>query len=154
MTRMDSPVHAFSAKVSTIIHATEDPEKVAHAIRNLYPDRKSIGSSMNRAKGHHGNEIVTLVFTIRNANGAESLLQNIWSGFSQLDRTEIYSSLASRIDSSGTLFLRIDKQDSFRGRIRLENSDPIKIEISFGTRSPKGDGFMDDIQKKLEEIHD
>ncbi len=151
---MDSPVHAYSAKISTIIHATEDSEKVARAIRNLCPDGTPIDSTTNRAKGHHGNEIVTLVFTIRNAKSVESLLQKIWSGFSQLDRTEIYSSLASRIDSSGTLFLRIDKQGSFRGRIRLENSDPIKIEISFGTRSPKGDGFVDDIQKKLEEIHD
>jgi RNA binding exosome subunit len=109
---------------------------------------------MKRAKGHHGNEIVTLVLTIRNAKSVEILLQNIWSGLSQLDKTETYSSLASRIDSSGTLFLRIDKQDSFRGIMRLENSDPIKVEISFRTRSPKGDGLAHDIQKKLEEIHD
>jgi RNA binding exosome subunit len=151
---MDSPARAFSAKISTIIHATEDPEKVAQAIRNLCPEGTPIGSTMKRAKGHHGNEIVTLVLTIRNAKSVEVLLQNIWSGLSQLDKTETYSSLASRIDSSGTLFLRIDKQDSFRGIMRLENSDPIKVEISFRTRSPKGDGLAHDIQKKLEEIHD
>ena len=151
---MDSQVRAFSAKISTIIHATEASEKVAQAIRNFCPDGTPIGSTMNRAKGHHGNEIVTLVLTIRNAKSVEILLQNIWIGLSQLDKTETYSSLASRIDSSGTLFLRIDKQDSFRGKIRLENSDPIKIEISFRTRSPKGDGLAHDIQKKLEEIHD
>jgi RNA binding exosome subunit len=151
---MDSQVRAFSAKISTIIHATEASEKVAQAIRNFCPDGTPIGSTMNRAKGHHGNEIVTLVLTMRNAKSVESLLQNIWSGFSQLDRTEIYSSLASRIDSTGTLFLRIDKQDSFRGKIRLEDSDPIKIEISFRTKSPKRNEFVDDIQKKLEEIHD
>jgi RNA binding exosome subunit len=151
---MDSQVRAFSAKISTIIHATEASEKVAQAIRNFCPDGTPIGSTTNRAKGHHGNEIVTLVLTMRNAKSVESLLQNIWSGFSQLDRTEIYSSLASRIDSTGTLFLRIDKQDSFRGKIRLEDSDPIKIEISFRTKSPKRNEFVDDIQKKLEEIHD
>jgi len=151
---MDSLVHAFSAKISTIIHATEDPEKVGQAIRNLCPDGTPIGSTINRAKGHHGNEIVILLLLIRNAKSVESLLQNIWRGFSQLDRTEIYSTLESRIDSSGTLFLRIDKQDSLKGRIRLENSDPIKIEISFRTRSSEGDGLVDDIQKKLEEIQD
>ena len=121
-------------------------------MRNLCLDGTPVGSTMNRAKGHHGNEIVTLEFTIRSARNVESLLQNIWSGFSRLDRTEIYSSLASRIDSTGTLFLRIDKQDSLRGRIRLENSDPIKIEISFRTKSPKSEELVDDIQKKLEEI--
>ncbi len=149
---MGSPVQAFSVKISTITHATEDPEKVARAIRNLFFDGTPVGSTMNRAKGHHGNEIVTLVFTITNAKNAESLLRNIWSGLSQLDRTEIYSSLALRIDGTGTLFLRIDKQDSLKGRIRLEDSDPIKIEISFRTKSPKGDKFVDDIQKRLEEI--
>ena len=148
---MGSPVRAFSAKISAITHATEDPEKVAQAIRNLYFGGMPTDSTMNRVKGHHGNEIVTLVFTIRNAKNVEKLLQNIWSGFSQLDKTEIHSTFASRIDSRGTLFLRIDKQDSLRGTIRLENSDPIKIEISFRTKSPKGDGFVDDIQKKLEE---
>ncbi|TMI13819.1 hypothetical protein E6H35_05965 [Candidatus Bathyarchaeota archaeon] len=149
---MDSPVQAFSMKISTIIHATEDPEKVAQAMRNLCLDGTPMNSTMNRAKGHHGNEIVTLGFTIRNTKNVESLLQNIWTGFSQLDRTEIYSSLASRIDSTGTFFLRIDKQDSLKGKIRLENSDPIRIEISFRTKSPKGEAFVDDIQKKLEEI--
>jgi RNA binding exosome subunit len=149
---MDSPVQAFSMKISTIIHATEDPEKVASAMRNLCLDGTPMNSTMNRAKGHHRNEIVTLGFTIRNAKNVESLLQNIWRGFSPLDRTEIYSSLASRIDSTGTLFLRIDKQDSFKGRIRLENSDPIKIEISFRTKSPKSEDLVDDIRRKLEGI--
>jgi len=32
---MDSSAMAFSAKISTIIHATEDPEKVDQAIRKL-----------------------------------------------------------------------------------------------------------------------
>ncbi len=149
---MGSPVQAFSVKISTITHATEDPEKVAQALRNLCLAGAPMGSTMNRARGHHGNEIVTLVFTIRNANNVESLLQHIWSGFSSLDKIEIYSNLASRIDGTGTLFLRIDKQDSLKGRIRLENSDPIKIEISFRTKSPRGDEFVKDIQKKLEEI--
>ena len=149
---MGSPVQAFSVKISTIIHATEDREKVLQAMRNLCLDGTHVSSTMNRAKGHHGNEIVTLEFAIRSARNVESLLQNIWSGFSRLDRIEIYSSLASRIDSTGTLFLRIDKQDSLRGRIRLENSDPIKIEISFRTKSPKSEELVDDIQKKLEEI--
>ena len=145
-------MQAFSVKISTITHATEDPEKVAQAIRNLCSDGTPMGSTMKKAKGHHGNEIVTLAFTITNAKNAESLLRNIWGGLSQLDRIEIYSSLASRIDRTGTLFLRINKQDSLKGRIRLVNSDPIKIEISFRTKSPKGDKFVSDIQKKLEEI--
>lgn len=113
-----------------------------------------MGSTMTRAKGHHGNEIATSVLVIRNAKNAEIFLKNTWSSLSQLDRTEIYSSLASRIDSTGTMFLRIDKQEALKGRIRLENTDPVKIEISFRTEPSKRNEFVDNIRKRLEEIQD
>ena len=111
-----------------------------------------MGSTVNRAKGHHGNEIVTMIFTIRNAKNVEGFLRNIWNGLSQLDRTEVISSLSSRVDHAGTLFLRIDKQEALKGKIRLQDTDPVKIAISFRTMSPKGDKFVDNIQRKLEEI--
>jgi RNA binding exosome subunit len=91
---------------------------------------------------------------IRNPRKAEIFLRSVWSGLSQLDRTEVYSSLASRIDSTGTIFLRIDKQEALKGRIRLENTDPVKIEISFRTEPSKRYELVDNIRKKLEEIGD
>jgi RNA-binding protein len=149
---MGSVVRAFSVKISTIAHATEDPEKVGRAIRSLSPDEASMGSTINRVKGHHGNEIVTLVFTIRNTKMAENFLQKIWSGFSQLDRTEVFSTLTSRINSTGTLFLRIDKQETMKGKVCLQDTDPIKIEISFKSDPSRYHQFADDIREKLEEV--
>ena len=151
---MNSLARAISVKISTITHATEDPEKVAQAIRNLSPGETSLGFTMNRAKGHHGNEITTSVFMIRNAKHAEIFLRNIWRGLSRLDRTEVYSSLASRIDSTGTMFLRLDKQEALQGRIRLENTDPVKIEISFKMEPSKRNEFVSNIRETLEEIPD
>ena len=141
-------------KISTITHATEDPGRVAQAIRNLSLGETSSGFTMIRAKGHHGNEITTSVFTIKNAKNAEIFLRNIWRSLSQLDRTEVYSSLASRIDSTGTMFLRIDKQAALKGRIRLENTDPVKIEISFRAEPSKRNEFVNSIRETLEEIPD
>ena len=151
---MNSLARAVSAKISTIRHATEDPEKVAQAIRNLSLGETSLGFIMNRAKGHHGNEITTFIFMIRNAKHAEIFLKNIWRGLSGLDRTEVYSSLASRIDSKGTMFLRLDKQEALKGRIRLENTDPVKIEISFRRELSKRNEFVNSIRETLEEIPD
>lgn len=148
---MDS-VKAFSVKISTIIHATEDPKKVERAIRNLCLAELSKGFTINRAKGHHGNEIATSVFTIRDAKSVQSFLSNMWNGFSQLDKTEVYSSLASRVDRSGTLFLRIDKQEALKRGVRLQNTDPIKIEISFRTKHSRHNEFVEDIHRALEEI--
>jgi RNA binding exosome subunit len=149
---MDSLVRAFSVKISTIAHATEDVEKVAQAIRNLFLHEVPVSSTINRAKGHHGNEIVTIEFTLRNAMGAEALLHDVWNGLSQLDRTEVFSSLSARLDHAGTLFLRIDKQEALKRKIRLQDTDPIKVAISFRTMSSKGDDLVDNIQRKLEEI--
>ncbi len=151
---MNSLARAVSAKISTITHATEDPKKVAQAMRNLSLGETSSGFTMNRAKGHHGNEITTSIFLIRNAKHAEIFLKNIWRGLSRLDRTEVYSSLASRIDGTGTMFLRIDKQAALKGRIHLENTDPVKIEISFRTEPSKRNEFVNNIRETLEEIPD
>jgi RNA binding exosome subunit len=149
---MGSGVRAFSVKISIIAHATEEPDKVARAVRSLSPDEASMRSTINRVKGHHGNEIVTLFFTIRNAKLAENFLQKIWNGLSELDRTDIFSSLTSRINSAGTLFLRIDKQETMKGRVSLQDTDPIKIEISFKKDPSRYDEFVDDIRENLEEL--
>ena len=151
---MNSPAKVASAKISTITHATEDPGKVSQAMRNLSLGETSLGFTMSRAKGHHGNEITTSALTIRNAKNAEIFLKNIWSGLSRLDRTEVYSSLASRIDSTGTLFLRMDKQEALKGRVRLLDIDPIRIEISFRIEQSKRNEFVDNIRSTLEEIQD
>src|SRR5260370_10649519 len=90
----------------------------------------------------------------RNGKGGEIFEKKIWRGLSRLDRTEVYSSLASRIDSTGSMFLRIDKQAALKGRIRLENTDPVKIEISFRTEPSKRNEFVDNVRKTLEEIQD
>lgn len=149
---MNSLARAVAVRISTITHATEDPKKVAQAIRNLSLGETSSRLTINRAKGHHGNEITTSVFKTRNAQHAEIFLKNLWNGLSQFDRTEVHSSLASRIDSSGTLFLRIDKQEALKGRVRLQDTDPVKIEISFRTEPSKRNEFVDNIRKRLEEI--
>lgn len=151
---MDSPARAASVRISTITHATEDPKKVAQAIRNLSHGETSLGFTLNRAKGHHGNEIITSVVTIRSTKSAEIFLENLWSGLSQLDRNQVFSSLTSRIDSTGKMFLRIDKQEALKGRIRLLDIDPIRIEIPFRIEQSKRNEFADNIRRTLEEIQD
>jgi RNA-binding protein len=92
-----------------------------------------------------------MLSTVKNSKSAERFLQSVWNGMSELDKTEVYSSLPQRIDEVGTLFLRIDKQEALRGIIRIQDGDPIKIEFSFRA-APQSRGFVDRIRKKLEEI--
>lgn len=149
---MSSPAKPISLRLSAIVHATEDSEKVIRTMRNVCQLGNSAHPVITRAKGHHGNQITTLVSHVKNARAAEECLRDIWSRLNELDKEIVRSSLASRVDHSGTLFLRIDKQEAFRGRMHLQDSDPIKVGISFKTPKLKHDRIMDQIWVLLTEI--
>ena len=139
----------LSLRISTIVHATEDPGKVDRAIRNLCQLDGSIQPFANRVKGHYGNQITSLVLTVKNSKAAENCLKDIWTRLSVLDRDAVHSSLTSRVDNSGTLFLRVDKQGAFKGTIRLQDTDPIKLGISFKSLGMKHHEIINTIQKML-----
>ena len=138
-------------KVSAIVHATEDSARVIQAMRNISRAHGSAEPAVSRAKGHHGNQIATLVSTIKNPKAAENCVRDIWNRLSTLDKDTIMSSLALRVNTSGILFLRIDKQEAFKEKIRLQDSDPIRLSISFKVLA-KLDGIVNDIQKFLMEV--
>lgn len=128
---MSSQSRAVSLRISAIAHSTENLRSVEKAIRNICELNSSVEAETNRAKGHHGNQITTLAMKVKNPKTAENCLRNVWGRLGVLDKDTIVSSLASRVDASGTMFLRFDKQEAFKGIIRLNDSDPIKVSISF-----------------------
>lgn len=141
----------MTLRVSAIVHATEDSTKVNQAMRNISRANGTAEPAANRAKGHHGNQITTLVLTIKSSRVAENCVRDLWSRLSTLDKETILSSLASRVGTSGILYLRIDKQQAFKEKIRLQDSDPIRLSISFKFRA-KPDGVVNDIQEFLTEV--
>ncbi len=47
------------AEISVFAHATEDPEKVEKAVRNLVPVlRRDVQLALSEMRGHHGNPIL------------------------------------------------------------------------------------------------
>ena len=148
---MSSPTKVVTLRVSAIVHATEDSGRVIQAVRNISRANGIAEPAVNRAKGHHGNQITTLVSTVKNPKAAENCVRDIWNRLSALDKETILSSLASRVNTPGILYLRIDKQEAFKEKIRLQDSDPIRLSISFKVRA-KLDGIVNDIQKFLTEV--
>ena len=149
---MDSTAKPVSLRIFAIVHATEDSRKVSQAIRNVCQLEGSAEPVANRAKGHHGNQIITLALTSKSPKDVENCVRNIWGRLSMLDKETILSGLALRVDASGALFLRIDKQKSLKGNLILQDSDPIKVGISFKMSGSKQEGVVNTIQKFLEEI--
>lgn len=141
-----------SIKVTAFVHATEDLEKVLVAVRSISPAVTLAVTTKKRAKGHHGNEIMILDYSTKNAKQGEHFLSDVLSRLTTMDRTELLSDLSSRIDTGGTLHIRLDKQEAFKGLIRLQNIDPIKIAISFRREPFDQTDFEDQVRKLLVEI--
>lgn len=123
-------VEITSARISAIAHSTEDPKKVAYAVDRVCSEKEFHPSIQKHSvKGHFGNAITRLDLELKRRS-ADSFFYNFWSRLSAMDRQTVLSEVESRLDEEGRLHMRIDKQESFREILRLQDNDPIKVEFS------------------------
>jgi RNA binding exosome subunit len=115
-----------SAKVSALVHATEDERKVIAALRVLLPN--DVGIKRTKLKGHHGNPIVSLEASIEQ----KRKLQELWRRIVEKLRAgeEIWRVVDDIIDKSCRLYLRFNKQQAYAGELALTDSgDAIHITL-------------------------
>lgn len=147
---MDDLLRINSISLSAIVHSTEDPEKVWKALLNVSAkERFSSRAEETRFKGHYGNDIRILKLLISHSQ-AEELFGPLWRRLAPIDQESILDTLGTRVDSERNLHLRLDKQDSFRGVLRLQDREPLKIQVSFVTQGGSPSGHIDRLRKKLE----
>jgi RNA binding exosome subunit len=145
-------VEVASARVSAIVHATEDAERVHQALIRLFPNGfLSSKRETRRFYGHYGNEIHMIDLSIRGGL-ANSLLAHVWKSLASFDRALVLSELDSHVDTSGALHLRFDKEEAFRGIVKLKDQDPIKIQLSFKVRIKSDLGPNQGIKQFLESL--
>jgi RNA-binding protein len=118
-------------RISTIVHATEDLNKIVVALGRI-SDQEIVASKVEktRLKGHYGNEITTITFSLR-GGFAESFFRRLWSLLPRNDQLRLIGDIETRLDGDGRLHLRFDKQAAFLGKVQLIEKDPIKLEVSF-----------------------
>jgi len=123
-------------EVSAISHATEDPERVYSALRNVASEEiaKKAWISRQHLKGHHGNPIVTLIMKIRGTDLMESFIQRLASRLSDGDKQILSVEFRKHVDTDGNLYMRLDKQAALLGRLSLKQEDPIRIRMKLETR--------------------
>ena len=115
-------------------HATEDQNKVLKAVKNILPPRYAdkVSFSKKSLKGDYGNPIIFFKTQIKDPEIAESFLSNISSSLPAIDKEELLRHLDLHLNK-GSLYIRLDKQEAFRGKFRLCRADPIRIQIRFKT---------------------
>jgi RNA-binding protein len=113
-------------------HATEDLDKVIEAVQNVLPSDhiEDITFDRKNVEGHYGNPIIFFETRIKDKETVKALVEKLSSNLSSLDKNEL-EQMIDRCVEKGSLYLRLDKQAAFKGKIKLVTSDPIRIRIRF-----------------------
>jgi RNA-binding protein len=125
-----SPIGYMDIRVSA--HATEDPEKVQTAVRNLLPMElaENLVFEKTSCTGHHGNPIILFTAKLTDKKALPAVLEKFALGLSALDKEELNQNINLHLEKSN-LYLRFDKQSAFLEKLKLTQTDPIHLKIHF-----------------------
>jgi RNA binding exosome subunit len=116
-------------ELTAMIHATEDESKVRRAVLNLLPpDVYPPAFEAVKLKGYYGDPITVLKLNVKHRKPATELLEHIVKRLSSLDVTSLLDGLAQHIDESRNLYMRLDKQKAYTGKVVLEHHDSIRVK--------------------------
>ena len=120
-------------EISSIIHATEDLNKVLKATRNILPKEfADEPDEKSNLLGYHRNPIITVRIIIRERVKEIAFLKNVLGSLEADDKACLSSEFKNYIDSKGNFYLRLDKQEAFLGKIKLGFDDTIHIKVKLG----------------------
>ncbi len=124
--------------VRVFAHATEDPEKVLTAVRNLLPPSLAETAKFEKSslEGHHGNPITLFTTQLTDKKLLPLLLEKIGSGLSALDKEALNQNIKLHLEKHN-LYLRFDKQSAFLGAFKFALNDPIHVKIHFKDKPPE-----------------
>ncbi len=113
-------------------HATEDPERVLTAVRNVLPSEsvESVVFKRSDLFGHHGNPIVLFEACIKDKKLAQTVFVKLSSDLRPIDK-QVLADEISRHFERGNLYIRLDKQEAFLGKLKLGSVDAIHMHVHF-----------------------
>jgi RNA binding exosome subunit len=122
--------------VRVFAHATEDPEKVLTAVRNILPEELSENAIFQKTSltGHHKNPITLFKTKLTDKKTLPTALQKIGAGLTALDKETLERDMKLHLEKSN-LYLRFDKQSAFQSEVRFSQNDPIHFKIHFKNKT-------------------
>lgn len=123
-------------EIRVFAHATEDPERVLTAVRNILPTDLTETAKFERSSlsGHHGNPITLFTAELTDKKLLPSLLEKIGLNLNVLDKEELDKEIKLHLERHN-LFLRFDKQSAFLGNFKFAQNDPIHLKIHFKNKA-------------------
>jgi RNA binding exosome subunit len=133
-----------SVQISTIAHATDDLDRVHAALRFILPESMKDKEVFTRRymQGHHRNPIVTFEAKLTKPQEIVQFTHHFASQLARSEKLLIERRLDMHSDEDGNLYIRIDKQQAFRGVIELSDEDPIRLKLKFSRLSGEARELM------------
>jgi RNA binding exosome subunit len=131
-------------QISTIAHATDDLDRVQAALRFVLPESLKEREVFTRRymQGHHRNPIVTFEAKLTKPQEVDQFTHHFARQLAKNEKLLIEQDLDMHSDEEGNLYIRIDKQQAFRGVIELSNEDPIRLKLKFSRLSGEARELM------------
>ena len=132
--------------IQVLCYATEDVKKVLKAVENVLGSEAARKMSMTteRLEGYYGDPITLIRIFLLDREASEKTLIRILENLSDAEREELWSDRSKKGKHGGKLFIRLDKQEAYLGRIKLSDKDPIRIVAEIR-------GNVDLLKKKISE---
>jgi len=112
--------------------ATEIVERVNAAVLNVFPEelRSKVQMTSTRTEGYNQIPIVVIAATTEDKPSSETTADYLLRTLSSTDRETLLSTIRQRLDDRCVLFIRLDKQAAYLGRLQLATeSDVISIQL-------------------------
>jgi len=137
--------------IQVLCHATEDLKKVLKAVENVVGSEaaKAFSTTSETLKGYYGDPVTLMRVFLLDENTCERVFLRILSNLSELERDELWRERAKRGKHGGKIFVRLDKQEAFRGRIRQSDKDPIRVMVEIRGNL---DSMRERLEKRLQEL--
>jgi len=131
------------AKIDLILHATEDFQKIAEPLNDLFAIEKE-DVTKQELSGHFGNPILMLHVEVKKKR-ADQFIKKLVSLIPRDTMNELLTNIEEQIFES-TLYIRFSKQNLVKKILTLEEKAPIRIAIYTPTYVKKE---MPDAYRKL-----
>jgi len=116
-----------SADISFFTHATEDAVKVVKMVSNILGVAEDI-FEQSSLEGHFGNPIRKFRARLLGRE-ADRLAERVADLLDRPERESFIQDISKHIDEHGDLYLRLDKQSVFSGKVTRSQTDALRIRF-------------------------
>jgi len=122
----------------THVHATESIKRVLSIFQNLlFLELTDKEIRVDNCSGAYGQRITNIEVSLNTKKFVEPVMTHLGEKMSDQDKLTLACEFSQRLDQKYKLYLRIDKQQAYQGRIVLApTADAIQIIIAIQNKTP------------------